>query len=180
MQGFPSFHFNKDLQEVPDSIKEFMEFIKHITTELKDASTLEKKRQLLSQLGAAYRIIRQLDKAEIYLKEALYLSYKTKNVDFIFSSWIRLAHCFQWQQRFKLSNSIFIKLQQNAVMESNLSLKSFFWQHKGKNAFDQGHFIEASNCFEKSLQIRVEHKLSQELIDSAQFSLSETKKGYYS
>lgn len=173
--SFPSFHFNQDLQEIPDSIDEFQKFIDHIIILLYDKS-LNNRLQLLSELGVAYRILRRFELAEAYLTEALKLAVLTDNKEAIFAANIRLAHCFQWQKRFQLSNSIFNNLQMNFLNEVfNPVLKSSFWQHKGKNEFDQKNYEEALKCFEIALEIRIQHKLSQNLIESTQVAILETK-----
>ena len=147
--------------------------IKNIITKLIDLP-VEKQRNLFTNLGVAYRILKQLEKAEEFLTRALDLC--SDNEEIIFAAKIRLAHCFQWQKRFELSNSMFNELQTELFHKiKNLKLISFFWQHKGKNEFDQGHFSEALSCFEKSLQIRIEQAFSHDLIESAQIAVSEAK-----
>lgn len=171
--SFPSFHFNRDLHEVPDSYDEFQIYIENIIKKLMDLP-VEKQRDLFTHLGVAYRILKQLERAEEFLARALDLC--GDNEEIIFTAKIRLAHCFQWQKRFELSNAMFKELQTELSHKiKNFKLISFFWQHKGKNEFDQGHFTKALSCFEKSLRIRTEQEFSQDLIESAQIAVSEAK-----
>lgn len=52
------------------------------------------------------------------------------------------------------------------------SLQTAFWQHKGKNEFDQEHYQQALDCFEKALDIRIQNQLSQDVIESSQSAIS--------
>lgn len=172
-QSFPAFHFNHDLQEAPDSLEEFQKFVKAVEIKL-DKALPELRYNLLTQLGVAYRILKKLNEAEELLREALKLAELSNNQDRIFSAKIRLAHCFQWQKRFELSDVLFQELQ-NELFDKHVLLQSFFWQHKGKNEFDQEHYSEAFACFEKALEIRVKNELPQDLIESSRIAISETK-----
>ena len=125
--------------------------------------------------GIAYRITHQLELAEECLTEAVLQAYATKQEELIFAAKFGLAHCFQWQKRFVLSDSLFEELEKYLPTIS-VSLQAFFWQHKGKNEFDQGHYQLAKDCFQKALEMRVNHQLAHDLIESSRIALSEASK----
>ncbi len=109
------------------------------------------------------------------MTEAVLQAYATKQGELIFAAKIRLANCFQWQKRFVLSDSLFEELEK-CLPTVSVSLQAFFWQHKGKNEFDQGHYQLAKGCFQKALEMRVKHQLAHDLIESSQIALFEASK----
>lgn len=125
----------------------------------------------LGMAGSLARIVHALDLAEDYLTEAVRLSEQSEHPLHKFINQIRLANVYQWQGRFDLSTALF-----EALLEAPLSeYEDFLLQHAGKNAFDQGAYDQALSYFQQALKIR-EDKGSEELIQSTEMALAETKR----
>jgi tetratricopeptide (TPR) repeat protein len=85
---------------------------------------------------------------------------------------IRLAHLYQWQQQYELSESLFdeilIQCQSNSDFKSYLD---FAYQHLGKCKFDQAKYEVAQYYFNKAFKLR-RQKGDSSLIDSTQLALN--------
>lgn len=178
----PKYHFDLNLQEVPDSAEEFLQFIQKCRTELVHISE-EDRRSILVKLGFALRVTRQLKEAKKVFKEALELC-STSNIESLIGAKIRLAHVYQWEACFDISNEIFEELEQLYLNKTtHNSIKGTYWQHRGKNEFDQKNFSKALIYFEKALSIREGDSAPSDQIESSKLAIRRTKellspKGY--
>ena len=128
----------------------------------------------LAQLGTLQRILLKLSDAEKSHKECLRLLLANPTTsDKVLAAQIRLAHVYQWQRRFELSNELFFETLGKLKSSANRLLLSFGWQHQGKNLFDQGLFKEALECFYEALRIREELQKS-DLMESTELSIKIT------
>lgn len=196
MHQFPKFSFNKDLYEIPKSIKEFEAYVDYCQNKLKQlekksvkppdktkyiATTLSaddsriKKRKYLSLLGAALRILRKLDEAEKAHSKALGLCLPFE-VEIIINCNIRLAQVYQWQGYFEKSNTIFAMLENHWLEKTNnQNVIGTFWQHYGKNKFDQKAYRPALKYFENALTTRQDCHAAEDLIESTRIAIARTQ-----
>ncbi|MDJ0634958.1 MAG: tetratricopeptide repeat protein [Xenococcaceae cyanobacterium MO_188.B29] len=86
-------------------------------------------------------------------------------------SQIRLAHVYQWQQDYRISEKLFTEAiascQQNPHLKCYLD---FAYQHMGKCKFDRQLYEEARYYFEQALSLRL-IKGDRSLIDSTRLAL---------
>ncbi|MFN7825799.1 MAG: GNAT family N-acetyltransferase [Pseudobdellovibrionaceae bacterium] len=170
----PKFHFDLNLHEVPDSPEEFLKFIAQCRSELAHPSP-EDRKSVLAKIGFALRVTRQLYEAEKVFKEAIGLC-SISNVGPLINAKIRLAHVYQWEFRFDLSNEIFEDLEKLYLSKTvSNSIKGTYWQHRGKNEFDQKNYSRALMYFEKALSIREGDSAPSDQIESSQFAIQQTK-----
>jgi tetratricopeptide (TPR) repeat protein len=155
------------LREVPNDPDDMRRAVAHLRDELDrvDLSAIQRLR-IYGQLGSFARITGDLDTAQVALERAVQLSETLGNPRAIFVNRIRLAHVYQWQQRYAESNAIFDQL----LEAPDPNYADFLYQHAGKNAFDQGHCLKAINLFEKALELRKRQNIAV-LIESSQLAL---------
>ena len=128
----------------------------------------------LAQVGTLQRILLKLEDAEKSHKECLRLLLANQATsDKVLAAQIRLAHVYQWQRRFDLSNEVFSKTLLALKPSANKLLLSFGLQHQGKNLFDQSLFKEALECFYEALEIRKDLKKT-DLMESTELSIKVT------
>ena len=86
-------------------------------------------------------------------------------------SQIRLAHVYQWQQDYRISEKLFTDViascQQNPHLKCYLD---FAYQHMGKCKFDRQLYEEARYYFEQALSLRL-IKGDRSEIDSTRLAL---------
>lgn len=170
----PKFHFDLSLQEVPDSTDEFHKFINECRELLVNLID-EEQYIILTKLGFALRVTRQLEEAEQVFKQAL-AKCSTSNLEKFINAKIRLAHVYQWESRFELSNEIFDEIEKIYLEKTTQNLmKGTYWQHRGKNEFDQKNFSRALKYFEKALSIREDHAAPTDQIESSKLAICRTK-----
>ena len=172
---FPAFSFDENLQEIPNSVKDFNAYIEEVESKLGIIETKERQ-QALALLGVACRIIRRLDQAEAYLLESLELCSPDNIVSQI-NAKTRLAHVYQWKRLFSSSNSIFSDIESNLLAKANnQTIIATYWQHRGKNEFDQGNFDKALFYFEKALELRSKGYGAPDQLESTKDAIHITKK----
>jgi dipeptidase E len=167
----PAYSIDNNLREVPKSVEEFQKFIETCRQQIRSQS-LEDKISTLANLGFCLRVIGRLSEASAVCKEVLALC-STSDINRLVSAKLRLASIYQWQKRFELSNEIFddIEFVYLNIVTSD-QVKGFYWQHRGKNEFDQKNFSKAFSYFEKALEIRIKYSAPKELIESSQFAIA--------
>ncbi|MEO1634012.1 MAG: tetratricopeptide repeat protein [Cyanobacteria bacterium J06631_9] len=170
-----SFHYDDNLQDIPNNVEETRRAVAFWQNQLSqpELATTERIR-LLGRIGGYTRTLRDLEQAEQALTTALELSKSIENRRFEAVNSIKLAHVYQWQQRYAESEALFetvIVLCQNDAEAS--PYLDFAYQHFGKCKFDQQKYAEALACFEQALAIRLK-KEDQELIASTDLAIVTT------
>jgi tetratricopeptide (TPR) repeat protein len=174
-----STHFDPTtLRDIPDDPAAMEGAIRYLEERLPIIETLSIAQQIttLSRLGAYCRILGRLDEAQTYLERAVAISQHENYATTTLINRIRLAHVYQWQRRFDLSDPIFqdcITLcQTDPTLQPYLD---FAYQHYGKSLFDQARYAEAVSFFQKALDIRLQ-KGEKELIESTKIAIHVTQK----
>jgi tetratricopeptide (TPR) repeat protein len=171
-----AYRFDRDLREVPDAPDEMDAAVVALIGELeKPGLDASEELQLLGQIGVMCRMLGRLDDAERYLQRAVALSKQVGSERSRQVNRIRLAHVYQWQGRFGLSDPIFEEAV--ALCERREALSAyldFALQHYGKSLFDQGRYAEAERLFERALQLRLA-KGDDSLAASSRFALDVTR-----
>jgi tetratricopeptide (TPR) repeat protein len=173
MSSSIDYTFDKNLREVPSNLQALYA---HVRT-LKDSlvSTLDTKDRvsLLGELGVWLRILGELQEAESVLKEALLIINKNNFGEHkVIQHKIRLAHVYQYQKRFDISNDLYLEIISSLrTKNDNQSYLAFALQHAGKNQFDQGFFLNALSMFEEALKIRQTINAPKDQVESTQFAL---------
>ena len=170
-----SYHYDDDLQDVPNNPGEMRQAIDFWQAQL-DQPGLEifQRIKLLGRIGGYARTLRDLDRAEQALTTALKLSKAIESRRLAATNSIKLAHVYQWQQRYIESETMFEAAI--ALCKNNLEAApylDFAYQHFGKCKFDQQKYVEALQCFEQALDIRVK-KGDPELIASTELAIATT------
>src|SRR5699024_8636486 len=115
-------------------------------------------------LGNYLRIVGELEESEKHLKASIDIYNRLGQLQGVFTNKLRLAHTYQWWTNYEVSNDMFGELLELAETDPDYShFLDFIYQHCGKNQFDQKHFHEALDYFDKSLALRLE-KGDEELI----------------
>jgi len=173
-----NFTFDQNLHEVPDAPQEFKAYLFKKVSELETIEDPFGRASHLSQIGALFRIIRRLDEAESFLKEAdtLIQKHEMGRVVWVINR-LRLAHVLQWKKVFEVSTEMFQEILEVCESDANTTEQlDFAWQHLGKNYFDQGIYDLALKAFQTALKIRQEKKAAPDLIRSSETAIAETKK----
>lgn len=177
-------HFNiqtrieKNLRDLAVHPSQMLQACFSIQNYLKSSLSLSEgplgKAKWLAQLGTLQRILENLEDAEKSHKECLQLLLANQgSSDKVLAAKIRLAHVYQRQKRFSLSNELFVNALAELKNSANQVLFSFGLQHQGKNLFDQGLFQEALEHFQRALEIRKKLQ-NQELTESSELAINET------
>lgn len=170
------FKFGPNLREVPLSKIEMLSGMIYIKEQLNSNNSSEyEKGRLHGMLGSFLRIVGELEDSENHLRIAIEISDSINNPEGVFANKLRLAHTYQWWNRFDVSNKMFAELLETAETNSDYSnFLDFVYQHCGKNLFDQADFHGALNYFNKALEIRLE-KGDKELIASSESAIEACK-----
>lgn len=171
------FTLDEELHEVATNPVELREHVRHLEASLVDTMFPAVKVALLGELGVWYRILADLEKAEMFLREALRLvSEHGLDARFGIQQRIRLGTVLQWQRRFNQSNLLFSELLEecSGLPDGELYL-AFALQHAGKNFFDQARYQDALDCFESAHEIRLALKAPADQIESTEFALTRTR-----
>lgn len=175
--SLPAYHFDEKLRDVPDNILEWKKYCKKLEEILEEEAHPEKQLSIIETLGVANRTLERLDIAESYLIRAIGMSARHPRHTRLLQNWIRLAHVYQWSQKFDQAFLLFKQAQ--AFIETNPVsnlLKAAYHQHLGKLYFDQRKLLEAKNEFQKALAIREAHNAPSDQIESTQFAIETTNK----
>ncbi|MDQ3019384.1 MAG: hypothetical protein M3R36_02265 [Bacteroidota bacterium] len=142
-----------NLQEIPNNPDSYYKGILHLENQLSNEKDKLKKSKIFSQIGVMYRIYGENLKSEKYLLNALKLIDKSKDKATYLIATLRLAHTYQKQKKFNLSNRLFKELK--VLCNENENLKKyldFVYQHTGKLKFDMKKYDEAFVYFEEALK----------------------------
>lgn len=173
-----SYHFDDNLRDVPNSPTQMQQAVKFLKSQF-DSSLQDIDRQiyLAGLIGVYSRMLHDFSTAEQALTTALSLCNGNNKLKIANS--IRLAHLYQWQQQYKLSEAlleeVLIQCQSDYRLESYLD---FAYQHLGKCKFDQAKYKEAQYYFNLALKLR-QKKGDRSLIDSTQLALDLVQKSMY-
>ena len=150
------YHFDDALREVPADPVEMARAVAALQVELRATNGDDRARaRLLGRLGPFLRILGRLDDAATVLMEAVDLCATRSDERDLAANRLRLAHVYQWQRRFDLSDPLFMAaLAQCESEPAARPLLPFAWQHLGKDRFDQGRFAEAAAHFARALALR--------------------------
>ncbi|MDQ3927609.1 MAG: tetratricopeptide repeat protein, partial [Chloroflexota bacterium] len=167
-----TYHFDAELHEVPDDPLAMRAACAALASVLRSENLpAADELQLLGRIGPLYRILRELDLAEGYLRRAVDLAAATGDRKSLLSNRLRLAHVLQWRGRFPEADSIFVHCLAECEVEPELGpyLHSAC-QHYGRSLFDQGRYEEAATQFRRALEIKGELG-DRELIESSEVAL---------
>ena len=177
MGAATDFTLDEDLHEVATNPVELREHVRHLESSVFDSMFPSVKVALLGELGVWYRILGDLERAEMFLREALQLvAEHSLDPRFSIQQRIRLGTVLQWQRRFNQSNALFAELLDEcaALPDAELYL-AFALQHAGKNFFDQSRFQEALDCFESAQEIRSALNAPRDQLESTELALRLTR-----
>lgn len=150
-----SFHINDDLRDVPDDPEDMARAIAFLDDRLRIEQSDAERRSLFGLIGVLSRMTGDLDRAESALQSALRLAIDEHDRAAIVQSQIRLAHVFQWQQRFVEADTLYVATIEMCSSDDALGhYLDFALQHYGKSLFDQRSYEAASRAFEKALHLR--------------------------
>ena len=171
-----SFHYDDNLHDVPNNVEEMRQAVTFWQAQLNQPGLETTERiRLLGRIGGYARTLRDLEQAEQALTTALELSKSIENQRFEAANSIKLAHVYQWQQRYAESEALFeaviVFCQENAEAAPYLD---FAYHHFGKCKFDQQKYAEALDYFEQALAIRLK-KNKSELIASTELAIATTQ-----
>ena len=168
----------KELHDISENPEKTKTKIKELYIELEGNEDIRKRISLLGQIGVNQRSILLLTEAELSFEEVLSLvSENNLSIAFQVQNEIRLAHVYQWQERYNLSNNLFEKVINTCLSQSEASqYLDFAYQHYGKNLFDQKLYFEALKFFEQALKLRSEKNASNELMESTREAIRVTTK----
>ncbi|MEC4813432.1 MAG: tetratricopeptide repeat protein [Scytonema sp. PMC 1069.18] len=169
-----SYHFNSNLYDVPNKPLQVQKAVEWLQSQLtNNANDTHKKIEILGLIGVYSRMLRDFSTARHALSSAIELSESIGSLPHKTVNLIRLAHVYQWQKQFSLSETLFEEVFAYCSNYSELEpYIDFAYQHFGKCKFDQAQYKEAQYCFEKALEIR-KSKGDHFLIESTQLALDE-------
>lgn len=105
-----SFHFDDDLREVPNNPTEMQQALKFLQSQLKDnAIEIKSQIQLLGLIGVYSRILKDFAVAQQALTSAVELSELVGSKQLRTANMIRLAHVYQWQKDYAISEQLCMK-----------------------------------------------------------------------
>lgn len=171
-----SYHFNNNLQEVPNFPNQMAQAVAFLKArlQLREIHVTERL-NMLGLVGVLARILGDLATAQLYLITAIALSEQIGNHASKLINQLRLAHVYQWQRQYTISNNMFTTLVELCEQDSRFTTYlDFVYQHAGKNAFDQYQYRTAEALFQKALTLRLQ-KQDQELISATELALKITQ-----
>lgn len=172
---FPAIHFNNQLKEIPNNIKEFESYTEELKRFFSISCIYLKNIKILENLGVALRILNRLDESETYLSKALSLS-ANESVSKQVQNLIRLAHVYQWQRQFAKAKALFDQAR-SLINEFSISdtLRAAYHQHLGKLYFDQKLYGLSLIEFELAKKIRIQISAPKDQLESTEFSITKAK-----
>jgi hypothetical protein len=128
-----TYRFDRNLREVPDAPDEMAAAMSQLIGELeRPGLTGGEELRLLGQIGVMCRMLGRLDEAEGHLKRAVALAEQAGSDRSQLVNNIRLAHVYQWQGRFELSDPLFEEAIATCESREDLSdYLVFALQHYG-------------------------------------------------
>lgn len=107
---------------------------------------------ILGELGEAFRLLGQLDRALPYTTEALELARAQGRAKWVLTNGLRLATLLQYRNDHAAAEPLFIEALAGARALG--LLEDFVLQHWGKCLAELGRRDEAIACFERALVLR--------------------------
>jgi tetratricopeptide (TPR) repeat protein len=172
-----SFHFDENLRDVPNCPAEMRLAVTALQAQLTDPSLDPQRRiQLLGSIGTYARMLEDLALAHQALSWAVELADRAGNRRLKTANLGRLAHVYQWQHNYRVSEDLFEAMILSCQQEPDLFLYlDFAYQHAGKCQFDQQQYPAALGYFEQALALRL-IKTDRALIDSTQLAIEVTRR----
>lgn len=171
-----SYSFDADLRETPHDRAVMAQAVAHLAAQLADLSPVSRERaRTLGLVGVYARILGDFATAHAALEEACVVSERLGDRRLHLVNELRVAHVYQWQRRFDISDARFAALERCAADPELRPHLDFACQHAGKNLFDQGRYEEAERLFVQALELR-RARGDQELIDSTLLALETTRR----
>jgi tetratricopeptide (TPR) repeat protein len=172
-----SYHFDENLHDVPNSPVQMQQAVKYLQSQFDNNShDLDQQIKIAGLIGVYARMLHDFKTAKQALTTAFKLCDRLGDKRLSIANSIRLAHLYQWQQQYKLSEDLFdqvlIKCKSDQDLEYYLD---FAYQHLGKCKFDQTKYQEAQYYFHKALKLR-QQKGDRSLINSTQLALNTLQK----
>ena len=173
----PLYSFDENIREVPKDLSELRKYIQELKSGLPYLEDPVELVTALGELGANLRILGELHAAETCLVEALeVIEIEKLPMMYQVQNRLRLAHVYQWQKNFRMSNLLFASTLETCRAHAELSsYLDFALLHSGKNLFDQQKYGDALIYFEEALLIRRERKANLEQIASSEWAIQRTK-----
>ena len=133
-----SYYFGDDLQDYPNNPGEMRQAVDFWETQLTQPELdISDRIRLLTRIGTYARTLRDLARAEEAHKAAIELASAVGNVRFSTQNRIKLAHVYQWQQRYGESEAVFEDAIATCQREPEVGdFLDFAYQHYGKCKFD--------------------------------------------
>lgn len=168
--------FDRNLRDVPENTHEMGLACQDIEVYLQNEESPLTRATWLGTMGSFQRILKLLTQAELSHQECLQILLKNSaDQRRIYAANLRLAHVYQWQERFSESNRLFEETLWDVQKLQEPVLLSFCYQHQGKNFFDQKRYAEALKCFHQALEIR-EASGDLELVQSSRLAADEASR----
>lgn len=170
-----NFYFDDNLQEVATNPSDMEIYVHEQKIALSTVQNPLERVKILGEIAVYLRILRQLSEAQEYLLKSLELIARHQMDPVLkIGQQIRLAHVYQWQCQFDLSNAMFDDLLRISKTTELGYLHDFIWQHAGKNYFDQLNWKMAHECFQRALKLRELRQAPAEQIESSLQSIRAT------
>ena len=168
-----SYHFDDRLHDVPNSPAQMQQAVNFLQSEFdKCPHDIRRQIYLAGSIGGYARMLHDFTTAEQALNTALQLCDRINDKSSKIANSIRLAHLYQWQQRYELSETLFEVIVKQCKSDSYLTLYlDFAYQHAGKCKFARGKYEEAQHYFALALELR-QQKGDRSLIDSTKLALN--------
>lgn len=171
----PEFTISPDLRDHPKDQTAYFTFLKSVEKDLSTELSVNDRLAALEVYGVGSRVVGQLNSAELSLKVAIQICEREKYFSRLLQNKVRLAHVFQWKKNFDRSNDLFLECEKMLGPDISPGLTAAFWQHKGKNLFDQEFFELAAECFSMALEIRKQHGVPTDQIQSSEYALAQAQ-----
>jgi tetratricopeptide (TPR) repeat protein len=166
-----SVYFDDDLRDVPNNAVEMRQALIFLQSQLRNDGETNHQIQLFGLIGSYARILQDFVVAQQALMLAVELSEQIGDRQLKTANQIRLAHVYQWQQDYKISEALFEEVIENCQHDPSLaSYLDFAYQHAGKCKFDQQQYEAAQSYFERALLLR-HVKGKHSLVDSTQLAI---------
>jgi tetratricopeptide (TPR) repeat protein len=134
--------------------------VQQLRAEVRDALDVIDELRARGDLVSYLRGLGELDDALAEAKQAVDRADIAGNGAQQHTARLRLAHVYQWRGDFAQSNMIFTELLAVAA-QFGPAIEAFTHQHAGKNDYDQGHWRDSRDHFERALAIRTELELPE-------------------
>ena len=172
-----SYYFDDRLRDIPNSPVQMQQAVNFLQSEFaKSSDNISQQIYLAGLIGGYTRMLHDFEISEQALNTALQLCDRINDKRSKIANSIRLAHLYQWQQKYELSEAWFDKILKQCKNDSDLtSYLDFAYQHAGKCKCDRGKYKEAEYYFNRALEIRWQ-KGDRSLIESTQLALNVVQK----